>query len=362
MSQQFDGWYDIYARKTVAPVEDPLLIVGAKQFFLMAEDKTPIRDLTGGGGAMPLGHAQDLVGDALFGTVKYFYQGGPHTLHGLQMEYLGWLSKHFPADYRYQFFSSETEALRAVPDALGVEPIAVTWINRDAPRHLDQWRHFTDVLATHQHAEKPEVAVVAPINPDTFEPLSTEALKEVVSLRDAGIKIVWDETVLGMGWRRSTVFDTPHYADAVVLGGGLGGGLPLGAIGGRELCAAPSDRLAGSALAYTAGLHTLRLAMVSTAGADAPHIVDHLVDKLEELTDRYDHDFETGGEGLLRYLRFKSDRIAGEVVRAGRKNGLLMAHHGEYVRLAFSVICELRDVDGLVGLLDGALKGVGRGT
>ncbi|QGJ94930.1 aminotransferase [Gordonia phage RedWattleHog] len=344
LQQQFTRWRETYDRRVDRPAAEPPLVVGAKHHFLMTSERQALRDFTGGGGLMPVGHAQDQVVEAVTDLAQHFYQLGPFgdLIQGIQMEYLSWLSKHFHPEWRFRFYSSENEALMLVGDAVGVAPWELEWINREPPLRPQD---------THPKGGTPKAVLVSPVDPLTYQEVDENELNRVALLHEQGVKVVWDETVLGMGWRGTSVFGTPHYADAVVLGGALGGGMPLAAIGGRDLSDTWSeDRTGGSGLAFTAGLHTLRQLMVQSSKPDMAHIVERLDDELNRLPVQLD------GFGLLRSLRFPTDRIADEFVGACRRQDVLLSRHGNFVRIAFPTICELQDVDDLIVRLTEALK------
>ena len=352
MSAQVDAWRDIYRERVVEPDPDPMLIVGAKRHYLMAETKEPFRDYTGGGGVMPMGHGQEQVSESIQELAKYFYQTGPDTVQGIQMEFLLWLGKHFSDGWRYQFYASENEALHGVAEAMGAYPEQVAWVNRMVPlSDMESWNPTQSGI--------PNVAVVAAVDPETYRPLSKGHLETAYGWHEQGVKIVWDETVAGMGWRGTTVFNTPFWADAVVLGGAVGGGIPLGVIGGANLRPIrEAGRLAGSGIAMTAGLHTLRQLMVATAHSDAVAMVERLVDKLAELKDKNRFIHDVTGEGLLRSLRLPSDRIAREFVVECRRGGALLTRSGEYVKISMPLVCTQRDVDELVDIMIRAMMRV----
>lgn len=353
MNAQIDAWKHTYRERTVDPQSDHLLVLGARQQFLMLETKEPCRDYTGGGGVMPLGHGHPQVSESIQELVKYFYQTGPFTLQGIQMEFLQWIGKHFHRDWRYQFCASENDALYGVADAFGVRQEEVEWINRQPPHwEMDTWDDSV--------SKRPSVIVVAPINPETYETLSKQDLEYAIGYEaDSRVKIIWDETVLGMGWRGTTVFNTPFWADGVVLGGAVGGGIPLGVIGGADQSPLTGQgRLAGSGIGITAGLHTLRQLMVKTAHSDTTALVERLEDKLVQLHSENKMITQHTGEGLLRAIRLPNDKIAREFVSQCRKEGALFAIDGQYVKISMPLVCQLQDVDEMFAIITKAIREV----
>ena len=351
MTHQTDVWRETYAERAQhgAWHRAPLL-VGARGHYLMEEGSDrPMRDFTGGNGIMPLGHGHQQVGDSIVEMAKYFYQTGPwaREINGVEMEYLKWLSNHFRDVWRFQFFSCENEALRCVPEAIGVPEERVAWLNREPPVGMRRASAF---------GSESRAVVICPINPVTHEKIDAETLEDV-SRRHR--KIVWDETVTGMGWSGVSPFQTPYYSDAVVLGGALGGGIPLGAIGGAATRPVQGDRTGGSALAFTAGLHVLRQVMVLTSNSDAAAVIERLDDELDRLASLYSAAVRgVTGMGLLRGLRFQDDTMVNEFLGHCRDLGLLLDGSGKYVRIAVPLVCGLQDVDDLVNLVGKALERV----
>lgn len=348
-----ERWRSIYDSKVLDPIPDALSIRVAMRHYLFDKDMTPYMDFTGGGGVMPLGHGHEMVRKSIQELAKNMYQTAPfgEHIHGIHMEYLSWLGKHFNPEWRFQFFTSESTARSLVPTVMNVGEHDVRWINGEPPESLS-WT---------SEGETPKVVVVSPINPTTYRALSSESMKWIFAQRDRGAKIVWDETVAGMGWRGHSVFNTPFYADAVILGGALGGGLPLAAIGGTDqLKRVSPGRLSGSAFAYTAGLHTLRQLMVITSNSDIAAVSERLLDEIIRIQKLFPKDLhdEVLGEGLLRSLRFRNGKLATEFVNECRKGGALLGHSGPHVRITVPLVCQLGDIDELASIMTEALMKV----
>lgn len=343
-------WKKTYSELVAHPEEDPLTLIAARRQYVIDDTRTPYMDFTGGAGCMPLGHGHEVVGQAIAELGKFFYQTGPWgaQVHGVEMEYLHLLGQHFDSQFKWVFLSSENEAWTIVPSMLGLLPSEVFRVNYGAPRSIETLRLS---VATGQS----KAVVVSPVNEDTYGTINAAVLHEIIQMRsDHGIRIIWDETVAGMGWRGTSVFNTPFYADGVVLGGALGGGIPLSAVAMRDPGSpgALNTRLWGSAMAFTAGLHTLRQVMVLSANTDATGLVERLDDELSRLQELFPKDVaRVLGEGLLRTLEFHTDTMAKEFVVQCRADGVLLAKHDRFVRIAVPLVCGLQDVDELISVL-----------
>lgn len=206
-------------------------------------------------------------------------------------------------------------------------------VNRFEPQ-LPGFSHvpFNDLPALHAAVDERTVAIM-------LEPIQSEAgvipatahyLKGVERLcRELGILLIFDEVQTGMG-RCGTLLAEQSYgvrADIVVLGKGLGGGVPLAALLARgKACCFDTGEMTGThhgnALMTAAGL--VVLASVQDKGF-LEHVresAQHLREGLQRLAHRYGHG-ELRGEGLLWGLTL-SDESADAVVKAALYEGLLL--------------------------------------
>ncbi|WP_392892025.1 aspartate aminotransferase family protein [Pseudomonas migulae] len=191
---------------------------------------------------------------------------------------------------------------------------------------------FNDLAALHASVDAQTVAIM-------LEPIQNEAgvipatehyLKGVERLcRELGILLIFDEVQTGLG-RLGTLLAEQSYgvrADIVVLGKGLGGGVPLAALLARgKACCFEVGELAGThhgnALMTAAGLAVL--ASVQDKGF-LQHVREtgqHLGEGLGRLAHRYGHG-ELRGQGLFWGLTL-SDDSADAVVKAALYEGLLL--------------------------------------
>jgi acetylornithine/N-succinyldiaminopimelate aminotransferase len=206
-------------------------------------------------------------------------------------------------------------------------------INRFEPQ-LPGFSHvpFNDLPALHAAVDERTVAIM-------LEPLQSEAgvipatahyLKGVERLcRELGILLILDEVQTGIG-RCGTLLAEQSYgvrADIVVLGKGLGGGVPVAALlaRGKACCFDPGELTGthhGNALMTAAAIAVLE-------SVQDKHLLKHVADTglhmgegLRRLAHRYGHG-ELRGQGLLWGLTL-SDDSADAVVKAALHEGLLL--------------------------------------
>ncbi|WP_207267472.1 aspartate aminotransferase family protein [Pseudomonas sp. GW101-3H06] len=208
-----------------------------------------------------------------------------------------------------------------------------TLINRFEPQ-LPGFNHvpFNDLPALHSAVDEQTVAIM-------LEPIQSEAgvipatahyLKGVERLcRELGILLILDEVQTGIG-RCGTLLAEQSYgvrADIVVLGKGLGGGVPLAALlaRGRACCFDTGEMSGthhGNALMTAAGLAVLDNMQDKGFLEHVGETAQHLREGLQRLSHRYGHG-ELRGQGLLWGLTL-SDDCADDVVKAALYEGLLL--------------------------------------
>ncbi|MFJ4193193.1 aspartate aminotransferase family protein [Pseudomonas sp. NPDC089534] len=191
---------------------------------------------------------------------------------------------------------------------------------------------FNDLPALHAAVDAQTVAIMLePIQSDAgVIPASEQYLKGVERLcRELGILLILDEVQTGIG-RCGTLLAEQAFgvrADIVVLGKGLGGGVPLAALLARgTACCFDAGELGGThhgnALMTAAGLVVLDCVQDR---AFLQHVNDngqHLREGLARLAHRYGHG-ELRGQGLFWGLSL-SDESADAVVKAALHEGLLL--------------------------------------
>lgn len=152
----------------------------------------------------------------------------------------------------------------------------------------------------------------------------------MVAARDAGVPVVFDESVTGFG-RTGAMWAQEHVglvADMTVLGGPVGGGLPLGAVVAPARFFPPSMDMsphAGHPWACAAGfvvMDTLNPAMLTHAGDCGREIANVLGEVCEQFPERLAGHH---GVGLLRGLRFRDPAAAAALPAAALLRGLHLA-------------------------------------
>lgn len=208
-----------------------------------------------------------------------------------------------------------------------------TLTNRFEPQ-LPGFSHvpFNDLAALQAAVDARTVAIM-------LEPIQNEAgvipatehyLKGVERLcRELGILLIFDEVQTGIG-RLGTLLAEQSYgvrADIVVLGKGLGGGVPLAALLARgKACCFDIGELTGThhgnALMTAAGLAVLDSVQDKGFLEHVRETGQHLREGLARLAHRYGHG-ELRGQGLLWGLTLSEDS-ADAVVKSAMYEGLLL--------------------------------------
>jgi acetylornithine/N-succinyldiaminopimelate aminotransferase len=191
---------------------------------------------------------------------------------------------------------------------------------------------FNDLAAMHAAVDARTVAILLePIqNKAGVIPATESYLKGVEHMcRDLGILLVLDEVQTGIG-RCGTLLAEQSFgvrADIVVLGKGLGGGVPLAAVLARgKACCFEVGELSGThhgnALMTAAGLAVLNTIQDKGFLDHVGETGQHLHEGLSRLSHRYGHG-ELRGQGLLWGLTL-SDDSADAVVKSALYEGLLL--------------------------------------
>jgi acetylornithine/N-succinyldiaminopimelate aminotransferase len=192
---------------------------------------------------------------------------------------------------------------------------------------------FNDLAAMHAAVDARTVAIMLePIqNQAGVIPATEYYLKGVERLcRELGILLILDEVRTGMG-RCGTFLVEQSYgirADIVVLGEGLGGGVPLAALLARgKACCFEIGELSGphhgNALMTAAGMAVLDSVQDKGFLEHVWETGQHLREGLGRLSNRYGHG-ELRGQGLFWGLTL-SDDSADAVVSAALYEGLLLS-------------------------------------
>lgn len=191
---------------------------------------------------------------------------------------------------------------------------------------------FNDLPALHAAVDAHTVAIMLePIQGQAgVTPASEHYLKGVERLcRELGIVLILDEVQTGMG-RCGTLLAEQSYgvrADILILGKGLGGGLPLAALlaRGKACCFEPGDVHGthhGSALMTAAGVAVLDSVLEHGFLEQVRETGEYLQQGLARLVHRYAQG-TLRGQGLFWGLTLADDS-ATAIVDAARYEGLLL--------------------------------------
>ena len=336
------------------------IFVRGQGSWLWDSDQRAYLDFTQGGGANSLGHSPSALVNALAAQARLLINPG-FGLHNRGMLNLAQrLCASTGSDQAYLLNSGSEACEAAIKLARkwgqrhrgGASRIIVanngchgrslatisasdsaSLINRFEPQ-LPGFSHvpFNDLAALHAAVDARTVAIM-------LEPIQSEAgvipatghyLKGVERLcRELGILLILDEVQTGVG-RCGTLLAEQSYdvqADIVVLGKGLGGGVPLAALLARgKACCFDVGELTGThhgnALMTAAGLAVLDSVQDKAFLEHVGETGQHLREGLARLAHRYGHG-EIRGQGLLWGLTL-SDDSADNVVKAALYEGLLI--------------------------------------
>jgi acetylornithine/N-succinyldiaminopimelate aminotransferase len=149
----------------------------------------------------------------------------------------------------------------------------------------------------------------------------------------AGALLVFDEVLTGFG-RTGKLFAAEHFGvtpDIIVLAKALGGGLPLGALCGRDELIAEFSHdpplghittFGGHPLSCAAGLATLETIVSENLAARAARLGDEIVQRLRDL--RAPEIAEVRGIGLLIGIEFHGAEVAHRFVAATLANEVVI--------------------------------------
>lgn len=369
--QYFESWRTIEAERVYPTVDDRLLLTSAILKYVFDDDEAPYLDFDAGYATLPLGHGNPYVRVAIEETTKTFARTGGWgtTVHGAQMEYLHHLAPLFKDGHRFLFTESENAAVRT----------AIRLVRRRTPgwpimvlnrQHLPDGLHG---VVTHPlfptaetvWGERDKIAgfYVCPYDPDTFEVIDEKVLWAAVEVADKhDLPIVWDASVDSFGWN-GDLFRVPDYATLTVLGGALGGGLPLGAVVGHpdHLGVIETGRAAafsGNSMAFSAGASVLEQVRRKLNGGEQGYFSEKLDHELSQLCAQFPKAYTgTTGVGTIRGLRCASEQFAADLVREVRKAGIMLSRSGTVIRVVVPLVYLREDIEELAAvLLDATLK------
>lgn len=323
----------------------PVFVRGQGSWMWDAQGRVYL-DFCQAGGTNSLGHSPAVLLQALSAQAQTLISPGVSQTHRSGLELARRLCHGTHSDQAW-FYSSGTQACEAAVD------LARHWgrINRGGAGRIitaSQAFHgrslglraasaanqvpFNDLAALHAAVDAQTVAIM-------LEPIQSQAgiiaatydyLQGVEKLcRELGILLILDEVQTGMGRCGSLLCEVTYgvRADIVVLGQGLGGGVPLAALlaRGGACCAEASEfqgAAHGNALMIAAGLTVLHSVQEPQFLRQVRESGEHLRDGLTRLAARYSLG-EVRGQGLLWGLSLGQD-CAAQVVAAAQSEGLLI--------------------------------------
>ena len=331
-------------------VERPLQVfVRGQGSWLWDSADRAYLDFSQGSGANSLGHSPSVLVDAIAEQARTLINPG-FALHNRGMLSLAERLCHLTGSDQAYLLNSGSEACEAAiklarkwgqRHRAGASRIIIA-SNACLGRSLatisasdgSTFSHvpFNDLAALHAAVDARTVAIM-------LEPIQSQAgvipaaghyLKGVERLcRELGILLILNELQTGIG-RCGQILAEQSYgvrADIVVLGDGLGGGVPLAALlaRGRACCfdlGELSGTHHGNALMTAAGLAVLDALQDRGFLEHVDTVGQHLREGLARLAHRYGHG-ELRGQGLLWGLDL-SDDCAEAVVKAALYEGLLI--------------------------------------
>ncbi|MBV4479797.1 aspartate aminotransferase family protein [Pseudomonas khavaziana] len=337
----------------------PQVFVRGQGSWLWDSDERAYLDFSQGNAANSLGHSPQVLIKALAEQTQALINPGTGLHNRAQLNLVERLCRHTGSDQAY-LLNSGAEACEAaiklarkwgqlhrggahriISAANGchgrgfaaLAASAGTLGNRFEPQ-LPGFSHvsFNDLPALHAAVDAQTVAIM-------LEPIQSEAgvipatehyLKGVERLcRELGILLILDEVQTGIG-RCGTVLAEQQYdvrADIIVLGKGLGGGVPLAALLARgKACCLDVGELGGShhgnALMASAGVAVTDTVLEYGFLEHVRESGCYLGEGLARLAYRYGHG-PLRGNGLMWGLTL-SDDSADAVVKAALQEGLIL--------------------------------------
>ena len=223
---------------------------------------------------------------------------------------------------------------------------------------------FNDLGAIERALNSRTVAIMLePIQGEAgVVPASRDFLVGVRELsRRTGVLLILDEIQTGIG-RTGKAFAYEHAGiepDILTLGKGLGGGVPLAALGAKEFvcCFAPGEQggtFNGNALLTAVGSAVLDAVMRPSFLEEVARKGDLLKNRLSDLSTRLGEG-EVRGEGLLiGWVLTRAD--AGRVVQNAFKRGLLLnAPRQNILRFMPALNVSVDEIEKMLSILEAAM-------
>jgi 4-aminobutyrate aminotransferase len=196
-------------------------------------------------------------------------------------------------------------------------------------------------------------------------------------LDEFGIPFIADEVQTGFGRTGQNFWGIESYnvhADAIVCAKGLGNGMAIGAVVGRQdmvdsLRANSISTFGGNPLAATYALNNLDYIEENDLQTNAFRVGKFLYEGLKELEDRYEVVGEVRGKGLMIGVELVKDKASKEpnadgasrAMEEAREGGLLVGKGGLYgnvLRLSPPLVIDEADAQRAIETLDAAFRAV----
>lgn len=352
----------------VMAVADPTAIPIARAHLLYLWDEYRTELLDFAAFSSPVGHGFDRVINSVADHLRYYGYTAPQGQHLLR----------YPVSYAKSLseaFSAPEEAPMKVLYTEG-EREAIDWAVRLARRSnqrpylaiLDTGKHdwiihgdrypMDDPMSARVNWESQCALLVSPVTSRADGVPPGLLRRWMLDARAHQVPVIVDESVSGFG-RLGTMWGQERaglVADLTVLGGPVGGGLPLGAIIGPEKFF-PAEHIhvspqAGHPWACAAGaavLEALHPGVLAHVEDSARHFVNSLDALCGQFPTRLDGHH---GFGLLRGLRFKDTGDARRFPAAAHERGLHLAPAvGDTIPLAPVLISSSHEVTRGVDLM-----------
>jgi 4-aminobutyrate aminotransferase len=196
-------------------------------------------------------------------------------------------------------------------------------------------------------------------------------------LDEFGIPFIADEVQTGFGRTGQNFWGIESYnvqADAIVCAKGLGNGMAIGAVVGRQdmvdsLRANSISTFGGNPLAATYALNNLDFIEDNDLQSNAFRVGKFLYEGLKDLEDRYEVVGEVRGKGLMVGVELVKDKESKEpntdgaarAMEEARERGLLVGRGGLYgnvLRLSPPLVIDEADAQRAIETLDAAFQAV----
>jgi len=352
---------------------EPIFVRGQGSWMWDAQGRVYL-DFMQAGAANSLGHSPAVLLQALNAQAQTLISPGPGHSHRSGLELARRLCLSTRSDQAW-FFSSANQACEGAIDlarkwgeahrggACGIITASLGMNTTAAANQVP----FNDLPALHAAVDAQTVAIMLePIQSQAgVIPATHEYLQGVEKLcRELGILLILDETQSGIGRCGSLLCEVTYgvRADIVVLGQGLGGGVPLAALlaRGTACCLTPGERPGaadGNALMIAAGLTVLHSVQEPQFLRQVRDCGEHMREGLTRLAERFQLG-EVRGQGLLWGLSLGQDRAA-QVVAAAQSEGLLIdAPQPDCLRFSPALTVSQANVDEMLQRLARALSRV----